>query len=656
MLREKGLSMRYVLLTTVSILGVLSFGPATAHPNHGLTMAMQEPSTAASPPSVQISSQRIAGTPIRIGQTLSGTIGPEDPKLSSDNSSYEVYDVRVPAGQRVTATLSSAAFQPVLSLGTNVRGDCEDCVGGSGEVNTKPAIVSRLMTSGGLVEIRVNTMNAGEAGPFTLNVTAATPAPLTNQALTYGQSRTGALTTSDAVTGDENTLTDAYAIRLTAGQQVQVDLFSSDFDPKLELFDPNGEKVEEDDDSGPGNAARIRFTAPRAGTYQIRAMPLSEGGLGAYTLRAGARPAVLPLPAPRPLVLGTALAGAITNTTPTYENDGEETRALRYSFNAIAGQVYRISATKRAGSELDPRISVGKLVNNVIANPETDDDGGGELNAVLRYRAATAGVHAVEVNAVGETLGAFDIKVVQSPPDRAPGPPIAMTLGTSYSGNLVDGGPRRSDETLFDGYSIALKRGDRVTFHMMKPDDSSLDPKLEIGKGSVAAFEQIAEDDDGGPDLNARLRFVAPDDGTYIIRATTVTPANEGAYVVKVETPPLPVLLPNPTPIQVGLQASGTLANTDPLLNDQTFYDRYLLDAQVGDTFEISVDAANFDVIVGARSRLREDDDYQTDDDSGGGTNAKLTYTVTTAGPQVIRVTSLGEEAVGAYTISVVKK
>ncbi len=592
---------------------------------------------------------------ITLGQTVSGTIGPEDPKLSSDQSSYEVFRVQVPAGRRVTATLTSTAFQPVLGLGTNVNDACDGCTINVGET-TKPAVATRTMTSAGVLELRVNTMNAGETGAFTLAVAGIVPPPLAAQPIPFGQTKTGVLATTDATTGDGNTLTDAYNLRLTAGQQVQIDLSSSEFDPKLELMAPGGDKVSDDDDSGPGTSARIRFTAPSAGTYQIRAMALTDGGLGAYTLRAGARPAVVPMPAPRPLVLGTATSGAITASTPSYENDGEEAVGVRYSFTATSGAVYKVTATKSAGSELDPKIMVGKLVSGVIADPQSDDDGAGDLNSALRFRATTSGVFVVEVGRAGETMGAYNVKVVQSPPDRAPGNPIPVSLATDYKGTLADGGPRRSDETLFSGYSIALKAGQRVTVNLKKDGETGLDPKVEIGRGTLAAFEQLFEDDDSGTDLNARIRFVAPADGTYVIRAAAASENNEGNYVLRVEETPPAILPPAPTPIQPGQAVSGALAPTDPTLNDSTYYDRYVLTGQVGETYEISVNAEPFDVIVGARSSLREDDDYQTDDDSGGGSNAKLTYTITTAGPQTIRVTSLGDEGVGAYTLSVVKK
>jgi hypothetical protein len=620
--------MRALLLSSVSILGGVFAGQAMA--------------------------QTSAPRNITIGQTVSGTIGPEDPKLSADQSSYEVFRVQVPAGRRVTGTLTSTAFQPVLGVGATITDECSECTINVGET-TKPAVVSRVMSTAGTLEFRVNTMNAGETGAFTLNVVAVVPPALAAEPFTFGQTKTAALTANDAVTGDDGISTDAYALRLTAGQQVQIDLSSSEFDPKLELKAPNGDQVAEDDDSGPGTNARIRFTATRAGVYQVRAMALTAGGLGAYTLRAGARPAVVPMPAPRPLVLGTGVAGAITAATPTYENDGEETVGVRYSFTATAGTLYRITATKRAGSELDPKIMVGKLVNGVIDSPASDDDGAGELNSALRFKPTSSGVYVVEVGRAGETTGAYEVKVVQSPPDRAPSAAIPVTLGTDYKGTLADGGARRSDDTLFESYSVVLKAGQQVTVHLKKDGETNLDPKVEIGRGTPAAFEQIAEDDDGGAELNSRIRFVAPSDGTYIIRTGSAGANGTGNYVLRVENTPPAILPPAPTPIQAGQAVSGTLAPTDPTLNDSTYYDRYVLNGQVGETYEISVNAEPFDVIVGARSSLVEDD-YKTDDDSGGGTNAKLTYTITTAGLQTIRITSLGEEAVGTYTISIVKK
>jgi Bacterial pre-peptidase C-terminal domain len=667
--------MRVLLLSTVSILSSVLTAQAIAQtparvqrveppratvdvPPPPIRVQRAAPPRAADdvlPPRPLLQNGSITRRPIVVGQTISGRIGADDPKLDSDNSSYELYRVQIPAGRRVTATLTSTAFQPVLSLGEFIDEDCEGCTTNVGETD-KPAVVSRTTNSGGTLELRVNTMNAGDTGAFTLTVSAVAPPTLRTQPIVFGQSKTGELTATDATSGDEDATTDAYALRLTANQSVQIDLSSSEFDPKLVLIAPDGEEVEEDDDAGPGNSARIRFTAPRAGLYQVRAMALSDSGLGAYTLRAGARPPVLPFPPARTLVLGTATSGEITERTPSYDNDGEETVAVRYAFNAVAGTTYRVTANKKDGSELDPRVSVGKVEDGDFSSLASDDDGGDDTNATLRYRATESGRLIVEVSPVGDNLGAYDVKVAQLPPDRAPANPIPMTLETDYKGSLNDGGARTSDDVLFTDYSIALKSGQRIVVDLKVDGESALDPKLEIGRGRAADFEQSAEDDDGGSDLNSRLRFVAPSDGTYIIRATSLGSSSEGAYVVRVAVAPPPILPPEPKPIQAGQALSGSLATTDPTLNDENYYDRYVLTGRVGETYDIIVTAEDLDVIVGARSALREDDEYETDDDSGGGTNAKLTYTITTAGPQTIRVTSVNAEDEGDYTISVVKK
>ena len=607
-----------------------------------------------------LASPSLAQTAVRtmpLGQTISGMIGPEDPKLSSDNSSYEVYRVLVPAGRVVTATLTSSAFQPVLGAGDRITDSCETCTINIGETD-KPAVTTRSSSDAGAMEFRVNTMNAGETGAFTLRVEASVPAPLTARPLAYGASVNGALTAADARTADDNAV-DAYSVRLAANQTVQIDLSSTEFDAKLVLKAPNGGQVAEDDDGGPSTSARIVYTAPRAGLYQIQAMALNSESLGAYTLRAGPRVQLAAMGPPRALVLGQSVSGAITPNTPRYEAEGEEIVAMRYSFNAQEGKVYRITADVAPGSQLDPKVSIGKLTSNGDFEAiNSDDDGGGERNAALRFRAEASGLMVVEVSPVGETTGAYTLNVRQSPPDRAPGNPIALSLGQTTSGQLVDGGPRRqiSNDALYNIYSVALTAGQRVTIRMDKDEDSNLDPFLEIGNGSAENFNQLAEDDDGGKDLNARLRFVAPQAGTYLIRASAVAAQSEGRYSLSVETTPPLVMPPAPVAIGAGQTRNGVLSAEDPQRNDTTYYDRYVFNAQAGEIYEITMDSEDFDALVGVRHSDRVDDEYATDDDSGGGTNAKLTYRVAVSGQQVIRATSVGEESTGRYTLKIEKK
>lgn len=594
--------------------------------------------------------------PLVLGQPLQSSMGPEDPVLQGDDSSYELFQVQAPKGQMVTVTLTSGAFQPVVAVADEINEECEDCVASVGETD-KPAVVRKIVPASGVLQVRANTMNKGDRGPYTLLATAVEPPRISARPLPFGQSVSDALDTNDAFTNEGATV-DAYAVRLTADQEIQLDLSSEDFDPKLELLTPAGAKVAEDDDGGPGTSARIRYTVPRAGLYQVRVTAVGSGELGTYTLTTGLRQELAPMPAPVSINLGQAVSGAMSSATPRYETDGEEVYAIRYGIRMEGGKVYKISVDVGSGSELDPKIAIGKIASDGSLDKLADnDDGGGGSNALLRYRPETSGTYVLEVQKVGRANGSYRLKVDQAAADRAPAPSQALRLGQSVPGELSDGGARlATTDALFNTYSVTLRAGQRVNVKMEKEGDSNLDPLLEIGLLTSAAFQAIAKDDDGAEGLNARIKFTAPSDGTYIIRATAGEPTQVGQYTIGVSEIPASIAPPFPARAKLGETIRGNLGATDPLRNDSQYFDRYVFNGQVGETYEITASAESFDVLVGARQIDRVDDDYVTDDDSGGGTNAKLIYTVTTAGPQIIRVTTIEESAGGDYSLLIIKR
>ena len=594
--------------------------------------------------------------PLTLGQPLQGSMGPEDPVLESDDSSYELFEVQAPKGQMVTVTLTSTAFQPILAVAEQIEEECDGCTASVGEKD-KPAVVRRIVPGSGVLQIRANTMEKGERGAFTILATASLPPRISARPLPFGQSVSEALDVNDAVTSEGATI-DAYAVRLNAEQEIQLDLSSDDFDPKLELLTPAGAKVAEDDDGGPGTSARIRYVVPRAGLYQVRVTAVGSGEVGTYTLTTGLRQELPPLPAPISINLSQEVTGALSNTTPRYETDGEEIYAVRYGLRLEGGKAYRIALNAANGSELDPKISIGKIVpDGSLESLAQDDDGGGGKNAVLRYRPETSGTYVLEVQKVGRTNGSYRLMVEQAAADRAPLASQALRLGQNVTGELRDGGARLgANDTLFNTYSIALRAGQRVNVKMDKEGDTSLDPLLEIGLLTSAAFKALAKDDDGGQGLNARIKFTAPSDGTYVIRATAGEPTQEGGYTIGVNDIPASIVPPFPARAKFGETIRGSLGTNDPLRNDSQYFDRYVFNGQVGETYEITASSESFDVTVGARQLDRVDDDYASDDDSGGGTNAKLIYTVTTAGPQIIRVTTIEESAEGDYSLLIIKR
>ncbi len=593
---------------------------------------------------------------LTLGQPVQSSMGPEDPVLQSDESSYELFQVQAPKGQLVTVTLTSSAFQPIVAIGSEIREECEECATAIGETD-KPAIARKIVPASGVLQIRVNAMDKGDRGAFTLLATASSPPRISARPLPFGQSVSETLDAGDAVT-DDGSLVDAYAVRLSADQEIQLDVSSHDFDPKLELLTPSGGKVAEDDDGGSGTNSRIRFVVPRAGLYQVRVSSVGSMQTGSYTLKTGLRQSLPAMPQPVPVMLGKAVNGTIDDTAPRYEVDGEEIVAKRYVLTMNEGQAYRMQLTAAAGSNLDPKLAVGTIsADGSFTSIESDDDGGDESNAQLRFRPTVTQPYVIEVQQVGKTGGGYVLSVAEAVTDRGPEPPQDLNVGGVLAGELRDGGARLlSSDALFRTYLVVLRAGQKVAINMEKVDDANLDPKLEIGLLGASAFEVIAEDDDGGDGLNARLKFVAPSSGTYMIRATANQPVNEGSYRISVREIPPPGTPPFPMRAKFGETIKGSLGSTDPMRNDSYFYDRYVFNGLVGETYEITANAESFDISVGARQIDRVDDDYASDDDSGGGTNAKLVYTVTTSGPQIIRVTSVEEAAGGDYSLLIIKK
>jgi pre-peptidase len=84
----------------------------------------------------------------------------------------------------------------------------------------------------------------------------------------FGQARSGILESGDYTMGDQ-TWADVWYFEATAGQRITIELVSRQFDPYVQLLDPWGGKLAEDDDSGEGNSSHLVFTFRDAGRYQI---------------------------------------------------------------------------------------------------------------------------------------------------------------------------------------------------------------------------------------------------------------------------------------------------------------------------------------------------------------------------------------------------
>jgi hypothetical protein len=88
-------------------------------------------------------------------------------------------------------------------------------------------------------------------------------------------------------------------------------------------------------------------------------------------------------------------------------------------------------------------------------------------------------------------------------------------------------------DTYFKSYPIKLKAGQVYVIDMQRdPAVSKIDPFLYLKDGK----QTVAQDDDSGGNLNARIIYTAPKDGEFTVIATTLFPAT-GDFTLTVRGP-----------------------------------------------------------------------------------------------------------------------
>ena len=113
--------------------------------------------------------------------------------------------------------------------------------------------------------------------------------PVGDRILEIGVEASGRLSDADPESPDGSHI-QVWALGLSAGQEVTVDLISPDFDAYLLVIEPGTGKGLTDDDSGGGCHARITFTAPEDGEYRPIVSTASAGETGDFVLRVGDMP------------------------------------------------------------------------------------------------------------------------------------------------------------------------------------------------------------------------------------------------------------------------------------------------------------------------------------------------------------------------------
>ncbi|HEY1225024.1 MAG TPA: pre-peptidase C-terminal domain-containing protein [Brevundimonas sp.] len=192
-------------------------------------------------------------------------------------------------GQRYVARLNASDFDAYLIIrGDGLEEDNDDDQTGRGSTNSR---IEFVMPADGDVTIAATSYQANETGAYQLLIEEPGGRQQA-QADTVGSLRLGQSVNGQLQQGDP-TLTsgefmNVYTFSGRAGQQVDLRLRSSAFDPYLFINGPNDFAVANDDDASgaDGTNSRLIVTLPADGEYRVYATSYQAGEAGAYSLSA----------------------------------------------------------------------------------------------------------------------------------------------------------------------------------------------------------------------------------------------------------------------------------------------------------------------------------------------------------------------------------
>jgi hypothetical protein len=344
--------------------------------------------------------------------------------------------------------------------------------------------------------------------------------------------------------------------------------------------------------------------------------------------------------APQLLSLGQRVDGEITPSDARGRDDAYVFDA--YSFEAREGQ--RLEAIMRSAA-FDAALEV--LAPGDEEPLYFDDDSLGEgTDARLRFVAPEDGVYILRARTLQEDgLGPYSLDLVERPPAARPPRPAPLRLGRTVQGDIGDRDPEDENGLAYDAFSFRARAGDRFLIAL---DSDSFDPIVRVGRMAGDAFEELDVNDDGvDSGLNARLLFVAPEAGTYVVRAASLSQSRGGGYSITLSEGPEPLSAQDTS---IGSVVEGSLSEEDGRTASGAPADAWRFVGRRGQRIRIDMTSGDFDTLV---ELFGPDGSSLASDDDGGpeGTDSRLIITLPADGTYVIEARAFAS-ATGHYRLS----
>ncbi|HVZ99376.1 MAG TPA: caspase family protein [Caulobacterales bacterium] len=348
---------------------------------------------------------------LKAGAHVSGVLEASDASKETGEivDSYTLHGER---GQQFVLRLNSSEFDPYLYVRGpgNLSEDNDDDPGAQGSLNARLSITFPVS---GDARIFVTSYQRNQTGAYELTIEqpAAAPAAATGAQVAQGRAIDGELADGDAQlkTGE---FVDTYPYEGHAGENLEIRMSSSEFDPYVAITGPNGfQNFNDDDVAGGSHNSRLIVTLPTDGAYTLHATSYAPGEHGHYRLEVNpstqTAPSATAGASGDTIAIGQTVAGALAPGDTTLRS-GEFTDT--YHFEGAAGQRVAIGMHSTA---LDPYLI---LVAPSGAQEDNDDATQGDThNSRIETVLGETGQYSIVATSFqrGET-GAYTLDLAQS--------------------------------------------------------------------------------------------------------------------------------------------------------------------------------------------------------------------------------------------------
>ncbi|WP_232628975.1 beta strand repeat-containing protein [Methylobacterium sp. Leaf118] len=577
------------------------------------------------------------------GDTRTGRIG-----AAGDR---DVFAIALTAGQTYSFDLVSTA-----NGGTALDNAYLRLLNGSGtqilvndDFNTTNAHLTFKASTGGTYYLEAKSATATGTGHYAISARTGYD-DLRN---TYnGAGTLGALTVNGSLYGTIEAAgdRDIYKVVLTAGQTYSFDLFSSSNggagldNAYLRLLNGSGTQILVNDDFN-ATYSHLTFKVVTSGTYYLEAKSATTTGTGNYRISAKTGYDDL-----RNTYNGSGTLGALTVNGSLYGTIELAGDRDIYKIALTAGETYSFDlfSSSNGGTGLDNAYL--RLLNGSGTQILVNDD----FNATyshLTFKATTSGIYYLEARSATTTgTGNYRISAKTDYDDLRNTYNGAGTLGAlTVNGSLYGTIERAGDKDL---YKIVLTAGETYSFDLASSTNGGLSLDNAYLRLLNSSGTKIFVNDDFNS-TNSHLTFKAATSGTYYLEAGSANAGGTGNYLIAFETG-----YDDLRDTSNGAGTLGTLAINGALYGTvETGSDKDViavtLAAGQSYTFDVAGStnggAALADAALSLSSSsgtlLRFNDDFNS-------SNARVTYTATTAGTYYLEVKSATPTGTGSYLIT----